>query len=176
MLDLVRTNQEHTLVGHLGPDILDDDFDAGRAVANLAASDQTVGAALLDQRNLAGIGTLWSSESLFLERLHPWVPAADLAADTLDRLVERARRLMRANLPFAVQSSTGDRRDGRTSYVHARSGRPCRWCGTTVRVHTIGPPTRERPMFYCPGCQGGLAPGDAGPPPAPLGARRRRPY
>jgi len=168
MLDLVRTGEEDSLVGHLGPDILSPDFDQQRAVANLSGP---VGAALLDQRNLAGIGTLWASESLFLQALHPWADAATLGPDVLAGVVARARRLMTANLAHAVQSSTGIRRDGANVYVHARSGRPCRRCGTTVRVAPIGPPTRERAMFYCPTCQGGLAPGDAGRPITPLGAR-----
>lgn len=173
-LDLVRTAEEHTLIGHLGPDILSPVFDLAQAVANLASSGTTIGAALLDQTNLAGIGTLWASESLFRQRQHPWTPAAELSAARLTALVERARRMMQANLPFAIQSSTGSRRRGESRYVHARSGRPCRRCGATIRVAPIGAPTRERPMFYCPSCQGGLAPTDAGRPAAPLGARRRR--
>lgn len=167
MLDLVRTGQEDTLVGHLGPDILSPDFDQQLAVANLGGP---VGAALLDQRNLAGVGTMWASESLFLQGVNPWADAADLGPIALDGVIARARRLMTANLPHAVQTSTGIRRDGENTYVHARSGRPCRRCGTTIRVARIGPPTRERAMFYCPTCQGGLAPGDDGGPIAPLGS------
>ncbi|MCL4722530.1 MAG: hypothetical protein KJ041_11395, partial [Gammaproteobacteria bacterium] len=105
MLDLVRTTEEHMLVGHLGPDVLDDGFDLDRAVANLAGSGTTIGAALLDQRNLAGIGTLWASEALFAQRLSPWASAERLRSSELTALVERARRLMTANLPHAVQSS-----------------------------------------------------------------------
>lgn len=172
-LDLVRTAEEHTLIGHLGPDILSPDFDLAQAVANLAGSGTPIGAALLDQTNLAGIGTLWASESLFRQRQPPWTPAAELSAARLTALVERARRMMQANLPFAIPSSTGSRRHGESRYVHARSGRPCRRCGATIRVAPIGPATRERPMFYCPSCQGGLAPTDAGRPAAPLGANRR---
>ena len=71
-LDLVRTSEEHTLVGHLGPDVLSPAFDHAAAVVNLAASGTAIGAALLDQRNLAGVGTLWASETLFLERTSPW--------------------------------------------------------------------------------------------------------
>jgi endonuclease-8 len=173
MLDLVRTAEEHTIVGHLGPDLLDPGFDADRAAANLAASGDTIGGALLDQRNLAGIGTLWACESLFCERIPPWTSTTDLPIATICKLVARAHRLMNVNVKYAVQSSTGERRPGHETYVHARSGRPCRRCGTTVRVSSIGPPTRERPMFYCPGCQGGLAPTDDGRPIAPLGANRR---
>ena len=168
MLDLVRTRGEDTLVGHLGPDILSTDFDQQQAVGNLTGP---VGAALLDQRNVAGIGTMWASESLFLQGIFPWADAVTLGPDALNGLIARALRLMTANLPHAVQTSTGIRRDGENHYVHARSGRPCRRCGTTIRVAQIGPPTRERAMFYCPGCQGGLAPGDDGRPLTPLGAR-----
>nr|WP_300142682.1 DNA-formamidopyrimidine glycosylase family protein [Propionicimonas sp.] len=171
-LDLVRTSEEHTLVGHLGPDILDDDFDLALAVTNLAASGTTVGAALLDQRNLAGIGTMWACEALFLQRLNPW--SQDVGEAQLTALVERARLLMRAGLPHAVPSSTGSRRAGENTWVHGRSGRPCRRCGSTVRVAPIGPPTRERAMFYCPTCQSGVAPTDDGRPIAPLGSGRSR--
>jgi len=156
-LDLVRTTDEPTLVGHLGPDVLEEEFDATRAVANLVRVRGPIGAALLDQRNLAGIGTIWASESLFAERLNPW--AADLSDDELRQVVTRARLLMQASLQRRHEP-----------YVHGRSGRPCRRCGTTVRVAQVGLPTRERAMFYCPGCQGGLAPGDDGRPIAPLGA------
>ncbi len=169
MLDLVRTGEEASLVGHLGPDILSPEFDLQLAMANLQSGP--IGAALLDQRNLAGIGTLWASESLFLQGLQPWRDAGTLEPAQVAALVERARALMKANLPPAVQTSTGNRREGATTHVHARSGRPCRRCGTTIRVAQIGPPTRERAMFYCPTCQGGLAPGDDGRPLAPLGAR-----
>jgi endonuclease-8 len=168
MLDLVRTSEEGTLVGHLGPDILSPGFDEQQAVANLTGQ---LGAALLDQRNLAGVGTMWASEALFLQGINPWADAAALGPDALNGVVTRARRLMTANLPHAVQTSTGIRREGENNYVHARSGRPCRRCGTTIRVAPIGPSTRERAMFYCPACQGGLAPGDDGRPIRPLGAR-----
>lgn len=173
MLDLVRTRDEHTLVGHLGPDLLDPGFDAERAVANLARAEGTIGAALLDQTNLAGIGTIWASETLFTERIPPWLPAADLPAVALARLVTRAQRSLTASIQHATPSSTGFTQRGRNTYVHGRSGRPCRRCGETVRVAPIGPPTRERPMFYCPGCQGGIGPTDSGGTRGPLGSSRR---
>ena len=172
-LDLVRTEREDTLVGHLGPDLLDPGFDAGVAVANLEAAPGTIGAALMDQTNLAGIGTIWASETLFAERIPPWTPASDLGADRLARIVERARLLLNASIASPVPTSTGQRAPGRTSYVHGRSGRPGRRCGATVRVASIGGAARERPMFYCPRCQGGLGPTDAGRPISPLGSRPR---
>jgi len=173
MLDLVRTRDESALVGHLGPDVLDAGFDTARAVANLRAQPGPIGAALLDQTNLAGLGTIWVSESLFAERLWPWTPAADLPPDRLDALVARAQRLISASLAQPVPTTTGDRRPGENTYVFGRVGRPCRRCGGTVRMAPIGPETRERSLNYCPTCQGGLAPGDDGRRQAPLGSRPR---
>jgi endonuclease-8 len=180
MLDLLPTSAEDTLVGHLGPDVLGPDWDPALAASHLRAAGRTpIGEALLDQRNLAGVGTLWASESLFLQRLHPWTAAADLEETELSALVERAHRLIDTARHHAVQSSTGVRRLGETSYVHGRSGRPCRRCGGTVRVAMIGTPPQERTMFYCPACQGGLGPTDDGRSQTPLGSSSRgraKPY
>jgi len=161
MLDVVATADEDQVVGHLGPDVLGPDWDVSRAVANLASAGQPVGAALLDQRNLAGVGSVWASEALFLEGLSPWTPTTLLEpTQQLVALVERVHRLL----------ELGSLRHDESRYVHGRSGRPCRRCGTTVRVAVIGDPPRERTMFYCPKCQGGLAPTDAGGPQRPLGS------
>jgi endonuclease-8 len=173
MLDLVRTDAEHTLTGHLGPDVLGPGWDPGQAALRLAAvPERPVGEALLDQRVLAGVGTFFMAESLFLRGVSPWTPAR--SAGDLDVLVSLVHGLMTANRDRAVQSSTGDLRPGRHQYVHARSGHPCRRCGTTVRVAGIGQPPQERPAFYCPACQPGPAPTDDGRWQAPLGATSGR--
>lgn len=171
-LHVVPTDQEHTLVGHLGPDVLGADWDAPEAAARVGSFAGTVGAALLDQRHLAGVGTMYASEALFLERLGPWTPAASLTDDRRLALVERAQRLVDAGRRSVVQSTTGSDRRGETHFVHGRSGRPCRRCGGTIRVAMIGDPPRERTMFYCPTCQGGFGPTDDRRPQQPLGAMR----
>lgn len=181
MLDLVPTAREHELVGHLGPDVLGPDWDLDVAVDNVCASGVPIGQALLDQRNLAGVGTMWCAETLFLERVPPWTRADELGRETVERIVARVHRLLDNGRRHAVQSSTGSYRLDEAHYVHARSGRPCRRCGATVRVAMIGEPTKERTMFYCPGCQGGLGPTDDGRTQVPLGstrgaARSRRSY
>jgi endonuclease VIII len=171
MLDLVATADEGTLVGHLGPDLLGPDWDLATALTNLRRHpERAIGEALLDQRLLAGIGTLYDSESLFLQRIHPWTPVGQLDDSALEHLVERAHRLLQANTSRAVQSTTGSLRPGETAYVHARSGRPCRRCGSGIRVAMIGQAPQDRTMFYCPACQGGLAPTDDGRPQRPMGS------
>lgn len=180
-VDLVPTAREADLVGHLGPDVLGPDWDPERARTAVLAHRRTLVEALLDQRVLAGVGTFWASELLFLERLHPWAAAAGTDPGRLDRLLARLHRLMTAAHHTGWQSSTGVQRAGEEAYVHARSGRPCRRCGDTVRVAMAGTPPRERTIFSCPTCQGGPAPGDDGRPqrplgstPGPQGAYRRR--
>ncbi len=181
MLDLVPTARESDLVGHLGPDVLGPDWDPDLARDHVLAHPRTLVEALLDQRTLAGVGTFWASELLFIERLFPWQPAADTDPDRLDRMLARLQRLMAAAERTGWQGSTGIQRAGEEAYVHARSGRPCRRCGSTVRVAMAGVPPRERTIFSCPTCQGGLAPTDDGRPqrplgstPGPRGAYRRR--
>ncbi len=93
---------------------------------------------LLDQRVLCGVGTFWASEILFLERVLPWTPAADLDTRSVVAMLERLHRLMALARRTGWQASTGIQRSGEEAYVHARSGRPCRRCGDTVRVAVTG--------------------------------------
>ena len=174
MLDLVPTARESELVGHLGPDVLGPDWDATVAAARVTASEGLIGDTLLDQRVLAGVGTFWASEILFIERVLPWTPARDLDRERVLAMLERLRRLMAASRGSGWQATTGIRRSGEEAYVHARSGRPCRRCGDTVRVATTGAAPRQRTLFSCPTCQGGLAPTDDGRPQRPLGSGKRR--
>jgi len=81
MLDLVPTARETDLVGHLGPDLLGPGWDATTAVSNLRAEpDRPVGEALLDQRVLAGVGTFFMCEALFLRGVTPWTPVSGASA------------------------------------------------------------------------------------------------
>lgn len=176
MLDLVPTAEEAALVGQLGPDLLGEPWSATTGVERLtAAPERALVDALLDQRVVCGVGTFWASEGLFLERLHPWTPVGEVSADALRTLLDRLRRLMLHAADTGWQSSTGSTRRDHLGYVHARSGRPCRRCGETVRVALTGEPPQQRTIFSCPGCQGGLAPGDHGAQQRPLGASSRTP-
>lgn len=156
-LALVPTAREDELVGHLGPDLLGPDWDVAEAVRRIAARpDAGIAAALLDQRNLAGIGNLYQAETLFLRRVWPWTPVR--AVSDLSGLVTLAQRLVAANRGRWTQSTTGSLRRGETTYVYGRQGRPCRRCGTPIRRDERG----DRITFWCPRCQPAPAasPGD----------------
>lgn len=173
-LDLVPTSDEHRLVGHLGPDILGPNWDAEEAARRVTAFDGFVVDALLDQRVLAGVGTYWASEALFLERLLPWTPTADLTTNRVDALVARLHQLLSRATRDAAPASVGGNQHQQSPWVHARSGRSCRRCGHQVRIALTGTPPRQRTIFSCPTCQGGWAPTDDRAPQAPLGSGQRR--
>jgi endonuclease-8 len=172
MLDLVATDDEASVTGHLGPDILGPDWDEDVAAVRVAAEPgRTIGGALLDQRVIAGIGTFFMSEACFLRGLNPWTPVKDVK--DVKSLVALAHGLMSVNVDRAVQVTTGDARKGQQQWVHARSGRPCRRCRTTIRVAQLGAPPNDRVAFWCPHCQPGLVPTDSGSIQRPLGAGTR---
>ncbi|SMF76029.1 Fpg/Nei family DNA glycosylase [Streptomyces sp. Amel2xC10] len=169
VLELLRTSEEQRVVGHLGPDLLGPDWDPDQALANLLADPaRPLGEALLDQRNLAGIGNVYKSELCFLLGVTPWLPIGALPADRAAKLAPLAKRLLEANRDHPVRNTTGRR--GQDLFVYGRARRPCLRCGTPVRVADQGDGSRERPTYWCPHCQQGPAPAPGSPQ-----ARRVRP-
>ena len=154
VVELVPTVAEDSVVGHLGPDLLGPDWNLDEAVRRITTQpDRTIGEALLDQRNLAGLGTFYRAELLFLHGVHPRTPVSEVT--NLRRIVERGQQLLQANRWRPEQSTTGDLRPGRRSYVYERSRQPCRRCGTPIRTDEIGRIGQERRSYWCPNCQPG---------------------
>jgi endonuclease VIII len=149
---VVRTSREDTVVGHLGPDLLGPDWDADEAVRRLSADpDRIIGEALLDQRNLAGIGTIYRAETLFLRGVSPWRKVGEVTG--LHELVELARRLLDANKERGGTVTTGRSARGGEVWVYGRAGRPCRRCGAIIQRGHLGPVLEERLAVWCPRCQ-----------------------
>ncbi|MFD7876243.1 Fpg/Nei family DNA glycosylase [Streptomyces sp. NPDC059766] len=162
VLELLRTADEHRAVGHLGPDLLGPDWDPERALANLRTDPaRALGEALLDQRNLAGIGNVYKSELCFLLGVTPWLPVGALPADRAAQLPALAKRLLEANRDRPVRSTTGRR--GQELFVYGRGHRPCLRCRTPIRAADQGDGSRERPTYWCPACQPGPAPAPGAP-------------
>ena len=149
-VDVVRREAESRLVGHLGPDLLGPDWDAVVAVANLShAPGRAIGEALLDQRNLAGVGNVFRSEICFLLGVLPDRPVADV---DLVAAVEIAHRLLEQNKDRGRRTTTppGSRE---ALWVYGRRG-PCLRCGTPIRRgQAAGEPGQERVVYWCPRCQ-----------------------
>ena len=168
VVEVLPTAEEGRAVGHLGPDLLDDAFDAAEAVRRLAGEGQReIGMALLDQRLVAGLGNLYRCEVLFLRGTSPWTPLH--AVGDLPAVVATARRLLLANRGHWQQTTTGSLRAGQDHWVFERTGRACRRCGTRIAQAEQGAAPHTRLTYWCRRCQPG---------PAPAGdqrAERRRP-
>jgi endonuclease VIII len=169
VLELVPTERESDVVGHLGPDLLGPSWDEDEAVRRLSADpDRPLVEALLDQRNLAGIGNLWAVETCYLRGASPWTPVSDV---DLRAAVRLAQRMMRHSLEHPGQVTTGDTRRGHTHWVYGRAERPCRRCGTPVGFRDAAPGPYTRETWWCPSCQPGPYPSLADRPSRP-GLRR----
>jgi endonuclease-8 len=147
-LAIVDTAREATLVGHLGPDLLDPAWDREEALSRFAAAgERPIGEALLDQRLVAGIGNVYKCELLFLHRLNPWQPTATVP--DLGAVLDDGARLLNANRSTPLRTTTGSARPGEQFWVYGRPGRSCRRCHTPIRQHDRG----ERVSYFCPSCQ-----------------------
>jgi endonuclease-8 len=152
VVELLPTANEDSVVGHLGPDLLGPDWDLDEAVRRITSTPQrSIGEALLDQRNLAGLGTFYRAELLFLQGIHPRTLVGQVG--NLRRMVQRGQQLLFANRWRAEQSTTGDLRSDLRAYVFERPGQPCRRCGTLIRTEEFGPAGQERRSYWCPRCQ-----------------------
>ena len=142
-----RTEGLHPSLSRLGPDLLAPDFDAAEAHRRLrhpSRSHMAIADALLDQTALAGIGNIWKNETLFVERISPFITVAEVDDAAIDRLIATARRKLQASVASRMERPQ----------VYRRAGRPCRRCGTIIRSVQQG---RELPRttYWCPNCQGG---------------------
>jgi endonuclease-8 len=141
----------------LGPDILAVPPDLELMLARLRGADpkRAFGESLIDQSLVAGIGNMWMAETLWRERLSPWLRLAEVAEPDRRRVLQTAAARMRA----AVDAGREPRKQ-----VHGRAGFPCPRCRTPIRSRGQG--DLNRTAYWCPTCQPG---GELGSPPRPVG-------
>lgn len=145
----------------LGPDPLDPDADPDRAWARIARSTRPLGALLMDQAVLAGVGNVYRAEVLFRAALDPFRPGRVLDRAEFDALWADLVSLMPIGVDTGMihtirpEHDHGDvpRRgaDRPRNYVYQRDGWECRVCGTEIRVREV----ENRSLFWCPWCQSG---------------------
>lgn len=156
-----------TQVAHLGPDLLGADFDLGEVLRRARLPEHrglAVADLLLTQTVAAGIGNVYKSELLFLERIDPFGPSAALSDEALVAIYRRARPLMQDNLESGGWRITTTRPAFATGFgpgrsipreerhwVYRRAKRPCFECGTLIRSRLQGPMARM--TYWCGRCQ-----------------------
>ncbi|MBC7558197.1 MAG: Fpg/Nei family DNA glycosylase [Dermatophilaceae bacterium] len=151
-LDVVARDDEASVVGYLGPDLLGLDWNADEALLRLTADPaRAVGLALLDQRVMAGLGNVYRNELCFLSGALPTRPVGSI--ENPAKLVALAHRLIDANKDRVERTTTGTLR-GDTDWVYRREGKPCLRCGTRVERGELGETALQlRDIYWCPQCQ-----------------------
>jgi len=151
--ELVTPQERTAIVAQLGPDPLRRNADVSGALHALARSARPIGAALLDQRLIAGIGNVYRAEILFVCGIRPTRPASSLDPSEIDHLWSETVRLMRIGMrrgmivttdPDEIGRSRGRMRSDDRLYVYHREH--CRRCGTELVTVELG----GRPISYCP--------------------------
>jgi endonuclease VIII len=155
-----RELARHEALRELGPDLLDESFDAGAAMARARAQPAGTPAAdiLLNQRVVAGIGNELKSEALFVAGVYPFTPLSALADGDLARMLGVGRDLLRVNTNVRGRLAPSQGRRTRDSlgrdgalWVYGRGGKPCRKCGTPIQAKKTG--IDARVTYWCPRCQ-----------------------
>jgi endonuclease VIII len=146
------------ILARLGPDPLRPRADGAVAHRRIAGSRTAIGALLMDQSVLAGVGNVYRAELLFRHRVSPFRPGRavdagiwrDMWADlvTLMRAGVRMGRIVTTRPEDRARRRGAVQRDD-AHYVYRRTGLPCRRCGTEVRTEVMV----GRNLYWCPVCQ-----------------------
>ncbi|MFF0814458.1 Fpg/Nei family DNA glycosylase [Rhodococcus sp. NPDC003318] len=150
--------QVRALERRLGPDPLRQNADPDRAWRRISKSQTAIGALLMDQAVLAGVGNVYRAEVLFRHGIHPDRPGAKVGRAEWDAVWTDLVGLMAVGVDAGVMHVVRPEHDhGAPSYavdrprtyVYRRAGEPCRVCGTPV-LHAV---MKARNLFWCPACQ-----------------------
>ncbi len=159
---LLTADQRRAVLVKLGPDPLRDDADPAAAWVRIARSKKPIGALLMDQTVLAGVGNVYRAELLYRHRMPPHRPGNTLRRGQFDTMWDDLVTLMREGVltgridtvrpehtPEAMGRPPRVDDHGGEVYVYRRHGQPCLVCGARVRTEVL----EGRNLFWCPRCQ-----------------------
>ncbi len=148
---------EHPLLRSLGPEPLEEGFDADYLAAAARGRRVAIKPFLMDQKVVVGVGNIYASEALFRAGIRPGraagrVPRAQLAAlvDSVKAVLGEAIRQGGTTLRDYVNADGTPGYFRQKLYVYERAGQPCRRCRTPIRQRVLG----QRSTYWCPACQG----------------------
>lgn len=156
--EVIDEAQVSAIVARLGPDPLRRDADPDLAWARITKSRKSIGALLMDQSVIAGVGNVYRSELLFRHRIDPYRLGRDISeAEFVDAWTDLVA-LMKVGVrrgKIVVVAPEHDHGppsyapNRPRTYVYRRAGEPCRVCGTPIRTAEL----EGRNVFWCPACQ-----------------------
>ncbi len=156
---LIDEADKQALHDRLGADPLRRDADPDKAYERLRRRRLPLGAILLDQSVVAGVGNVYRAELLHRAALSPHREAQHLKehewVGLWDDTVRQLRAGARSGRIVTTDREHRERPTGRARrldahYVYQRVSLPCRRCGSAVLSGELG----ARTIFWCPTCQG----------------------
>ena len=149
------------IIARLGPDPLRHDADPQVAIDRMARSKQSLGALLLDQSVLSGVGNVYRAEALFVNGIHPTRAGRDADPAELHALWDTVAGMLRQGVKdnriitidrdemeaLGIDKRALQRRRGEANYVYHRDR--CLRCGTPIQTVELA----GRACYFCPVCQ-----------------------
>lgn len=143
----------------LGEDPLHADADKEKVWEKIKKSSKSIGALLMDQSVIAGIGNVYRAEILFLANLSPFVAGKQVSRESFEQIWNDSVRLLHIGaidgriMTVADEHMTGEEVKvhgcAQLSYAYKQTGQPCRLCNTTImQQEMVG-----RQLYWCPTCQ-----------------------
>lgn len=148
--ELLDDTQHEALLSRLGPDLLRDDAKKDVAWRRVKASRRSIGALLLDQSVVSGVGNVYRAEGLFVAGIHPETAGNELDARDFTRLWKILVNMLHDGVRDRkiITVKTGERsKRGRPTWVYKQQ--MCSRCDEVIRVWELG----NRTIYACETCQ-----------------------
>ena len=160
MFGALGVSRELLFLTQMGPEPLDDDFDADKLAQTLSNRKTKIKAAILDQKIVAGLGNIYADEVCFLANIHPATRACDVPIERLRVLVSH----MKPVLEQAIAARGATLKDGGYQdtfgvygefipQVYGQTKKPCAVCETPIVRGVLGNGKSSRSYHFCPNCQ-----------------------
>lgn len=155
--EVIHQVEVDDIIARLGPDPLRRAPDPSLAWARITKSRRAIGALLMDQKVIAGIGNVYRCELLYRHLIEPHRPGTDIGeaefaaawTDLVALMKVGVSRGKIITIRKADDKGAPALRGRPRSYVYRRTGEPCRVCGTPIRTEEM----EARNLFWCPTCQ-----------------------
>lgn len=150
------TDGNHRVFEKLGPEPLTDAFNESHLKQKCAKRKAAIKLVIMDNPVVVGVGNIYANEALFLTGIHPLVPANQLTAKQISKLVSTIKDVLAAAIKQGGTTLKDfSQTDGKPGYfaqslfVYGRDGEECLRCKSTLLAVKIG----QRASVYCPSCQ-----------------------
>ena len=140
----------------LGPEPLEKSFTFRKFKEILKNKKGKIKQILMNQEIIAGIGNIYSDETLWRAKVHPFKDVSELKGDELKKIYQSLREVLKEGIGLRGESIS-DYRDvegekgkfDEMRKIYRREGEKCSRCETIIKRVKIG----GRSAHFCPKCQ-----------------------